>query len=260
MNTRSPNSYRIKEFADMTKVTVRALHHYDRIGLLKPSARTESGYRIYSEQDLVRLQQIITLKFMGFPLERIKAILARPTFALRKALGIQIEAVDTEIGRLRKAAKALRAMAETLDKGGLVEWKKVINLMEVIKMSDEAKKEWTKKFFSEADMKEFAEIGNKYTPEAMQDYQNKWAALIAEVEKNLNADPAGPLAQSLAESWTALLNEGYGGHEELLQKIGRANQEAMKTGQHPMTPSGKPPFDQRVWEFIQKANAARKAK
>jgi len=127
-------------------------------------------------------------------------------------------------------------------------------------MSDEAKKEWTKKFFTETDMKEFEEIGKKYTPETMQDYQKKWAALIAEVEKNLDADPAGPLAQSLADRWAALLKEGYGGHEGLLQKIGKANQEAMKTGQHPATPTGKPPFDQKVWEFIQKANAARKAK
>jgi hypothetical protein len=76
----------------------------------------------------------------------------------------------------------------------------------------------------------------------------------------LDADPAGHVAQSLAERWTALLKEGYGGHEGLLQKIGKANQEAMKTGQHPMTPSGKPPFDQKVWEFIQKAIASRKAK
>jgi DNA-binding transcriptional MerR regulator len=260
MKKGTAKSYRVKEFAGLTKVTVRALHHYDHIGLLKPSGRTESGYRIYTEQDLLRLQQIVTLKFMGFPLERIKAILARPNFAVRKALAIQIEAIDEEIERLRRASKALRQMAEALDRGGRVDWKKVINIMEAIHMSDEAKKEWTKKFFTEADMKEFEEIGKKYTPETMQNYQNKWAALIAEVEKNLSVDPGGSLAQSLAERWTALLNEGYGGHEGLLAKIGKANQEAMRTGHHQATPTGKPPFDQKVWEFIQKANAARKAK
>jgi len=260
MKKGASKSYRVKEFAGMTKVTVRALRHYDHIGLLKPSGRTESGYRIYTEQDLVRLQQIVTLKFMGFPLERIKAILARPNFAVRKALGIQIEAVDAEIGRLRRASKALRRMAEALDSSGRVEWKKVINIIEVIHMSDEAKKEWTKKFFTEADIKEFEEIGKTHTPETMRDYQNRWAALIAEVEKNLGVDPAGTFAQSLADRWAALLKEGYGGHEGLLQKIGRANQEAMKTGHHPATPTGKPPFDQKVWEFIQKANTARKAK
>jgi len=260
MATDRPRSYKIKEFASLTKVTVRALHHYDHLGLLKPSGRTESGYRIYTEPDLLRLQQIVTLKFMGFSLGRIKAILARPRFAVRKALGIQIEAVEAEIDRLRCASKALRAMAEALDAGGGVEWNKVIHIMEVIKMSDEAKKEWTKKFFTKADMKEFEEIGKKYTPETMQEYQNKWAELISEVEKNLNADPAGPLAQSLADRWTTLLKEGYGGHEGLLQKIGKANQEAMKTGRHLATPTGKPPFDQKVWDFIQKANAARMPK
>jgi hypothetical protein len=138
--------------------------------------------------------------------------------------------------------------------------KKVINIKEVEQMSEETKKEWTKKFFTEADMKEFEEIGKKYSPEAMRDYQNKWTSLIAEVQKNLSADPESDIAQDLATRWRDLLNEGYGGYEGLREKIGQAYQESWKTGEFPTTPSGKPPFDQRIWEFIQKACAARKAK
>jgi len=252
--------YRVKEFAALTKVTVRALHYYDQIGLLKPGARTESSYRLYTDQDLIRLQQIVTLKFMGFSLDEIKAILARPGFAVRKALQIQIEAVEVEIGRLRRASKALRQMAAALDRGGKIDWKKVINIMEVIHMSEEAKKEWTKKFFNEADMKEFEEIGKKFTSEQMQDYQDKWTALIAEVRKNLSAEPASPVAQDLARRWKELLDQGYSGHEGLQKKIGQAYQASWKTGEFPTAPDGKPPFDHRIWEFIQKASAAGKAK
>jgi hypothetical protein len=62
-------SYQAQQFATRAGVTVRTLHHYDRLGLLKPSAYTGSGYRLYRESDLARLQQIVTLKFIGFSLQ-----------------------------------------------------------------------------------------------------------------------------------------------------------------------------------------------
>jgi len=58
--------YRIKEFSDKTSVTVRTLQYYDDIDLLKPSSRSQAGHRLYSEGDMLKLQQITTLKFMGF--------------------------------------------------------------------------------------------------------------------------------------------------------------------------------------------------
>src|SRR5262245_63641412 len=70
--------YRAKEFAELAGVTVRTLHHYDRLGLLEPSARTASGYRLYTDRDLVRLEQIVVLKFVGLPLEQIRRLLDRP--------------------------------------------------------------------------------------------------------------------------------------------------------------------------------------
>ena len=70
--------YRVTEFARLTRVTVRALHYYDQIGLLKPSGRTASRYRYYTDKDLFRLQQIVTLKFLGLSLDQIGKALARP--------------------------------------------------------------------------------------------------------------------------------------------------------------------------------------
>ena len=64
-----------KEFGKLAQVSVRTLHHYDRIGLLKPSLRQSNNYRLYSETDLLRLQQIIALKFFGFELSQIKCLL-----------------------------------------------------------------------------------------------------------------------------------------------------------------------------------------
>ncbi|MHB8055847.1 MAG: MerR family transcriptional regulator [Candidatus Aminicenantales bacterium] len=246
-------TYRVKEFADLTNVTVRTLHHYDRIGLLRARRRARNGYRVYAERDLLRLQQIVTLKFMGFRLEEIRRILARPRFAVSRALTVQVEAVEREIQRLTRAARALRETAADLNQKGRIDWTKLIHIMEDLQMSEQKKQEWTKKFFSETDRKEFADIGKNYNAEAMKAYQDRWTALIEEVKANLQADPAGPVAQDLARRWTELLNEAYGGHPELKQKIGHAYQEAWKTGDDF---GGHMPFGPEIWDFIKKAQKA----
>jgi len=66
----------VKDLSKLTGVSVQTLHHYDRIGLLKPSMRLANGYRVYSEADLLQLQQIVALKFFGFSLAEIKSLLA----------------------------------------------------------------------------------------------------------------------------------------------------------------------------------------
>ena len=70
-------TYLAHEFARRAGVTVRALHHYDRLGLLNPSGRTRAGYRVYSDRDFARLEQIVALKFIGFPLFQIRELLRR---------------------------------------------------------------------------------------------------------------------------------------------------------------------------------------
>ncbi len=72
----------VKDLSKLTGVSVQTLHHYDRIDLLKPSVRLSNGYRIYSEKDLLRLQQIIALKFFGFELSQIKTLLASSAEAI----------------------------------------------------------------------------------------------------------------------------------------------------------------------------------
>lgn len=67
----------VKDLSQLTGVSVQTLHHYDRIGLLKPSLRLANGYRVYSEKDLLKLQQIIALKFFGFELSQIKTLLMK---------------------------------------------------------------------------------------------------------------------------------------------------------------------------------------
>jgi hypothetical protein len=162
---------------------------------------------------------------------------------------LQAEAVEKEIERLKRAAQALRETSRMVEAGRSLDWKKLIKVMEDIQMTEDAKKTWAK-HYSEAEMKEFEEIGKKCTPEMMEATQKKWAALIDEVKANLTADPAGPVAQSLAKHWKDLLNEAYGGHPGLQKKISAAYQSEWKAGN-----TGGPtmPFGPEIWDFIHKA-------
>jgi DNA-binding transcriptional MerR regulator len=77
---------KVKEVADLVGISVRTLHHYDEIGLLIPNETTESGYRLYSNENLETLQQILFFKELGFPLKKIKEIINSPSFDRQEAL------------------------------------------------------------------------------------------------------------------------------------------------------------------------------
>ena len=97
-----PPAYTIGHVAQAARVSVRALHHYDEIGLVQPSGRSAKGYRLYTPADLERLQQVLFYRELGFPLEEIRRILADPAFDRRRALLAQ---------RARLAERAARASA-----------------------------------------------------------------------------------------------------------------------------------------------------
>ena len=84
----------VKEVSRITGVSVRTLHHYDAIGLLKPTKITESGYRLYDDTALERLQSILFLRELEFPLQEIKQILSRPGFDFKDALADQIRLLE----------------------------------------------------------------------------------------------------------------------------------------------------------------------
>ncbi|MGM8365515.1 MerR family transcriptional regulator [Virgibacillus sp. W0181] len=100
---------KIKEVADLVGISVRTLHHYDEIGLLKPEEITESGYRLYSDKNLETLQQVMFFKELDFPLKEIKEIINNPTFDRHEALQIHRK-------MLLKKRRRIDKMIRTIDK------------------------------------------------------------------------------------------------------------------------------------------------
>jgi DNA-binding transcriptional MerR regulator len=106
-------AYTIGQVASMAGVTVRTLHHYHRIGLLKPSARTAAGYRLYQERDLLRLQQILFFKEMDLPLAEIRRILDDPDFDPVQALEQHRQVLR---GRRDRLARLLGTVDRTIQR------------------------------------------------------------------------------------------------------------------------------------------------
>ena len=109
------DNYSVKKLSTLAGVSVRTLHLYDKMGLLKPSVRTEAGYRLYGEKELLRLQQILFYRELDFPLKDIQTILDDPAFDLvqaleahKKALLVRKERINTLVGTIEKTLVTLK--------------------------------------------------------------------------------------------------------------------------------------------------------
>lgn len=98
----------VHEMSELTGVSVRTLHHYDAIGLLKPTKLTEAGYRLYDDAAVSRLQTILLLRELQFPLKEIKTILAQPDFDAQRALDDQIALLTLQKERLERLIELAR--------------------------------------------------------------------------------------------------------------------------------------------------------
>ena len=108
--------YRIHEFAELAGVTVKALRHYDRLGLLEPT-RTVGGYRMYAARDLERLEQIVALKFIGVPLKQIRIVLDRRSTDLSETLRLQHQVLVEKRCLLDRAIRAIEVTQKALSPG-----------------------------------------------------------------------------------------------------------------------------------------------
>ncbi|WP_294406762.1 methyltransferase domain-containing protein [uncultured Clostridium sp.] len=130
---------KIGEFAKRSGVTVKTLLHYDKIGLLKPAEKTESGYRLYCEEDFLKLQQITTLKFIGLSLSEIKNVLSESGENLENMISIQKKALEQKKKHIEEVIsvfnKAERSAKETgfLDAGNLIDIIKITNMERSVK-------------------------------------------------------------------------------------------------------------------------------
>ena len=204
--------YQPHEFASKAGVTVRTLHHYDRIGLLKPSEHTGVGARRYRESDFVRLQQIVTLKFIGFSLKEIKRLLDRKGSGLSAALRAQRMTLNEKRRRLDLAIQAIARAEGIAATRSKLDWETFQKITEAIQMQTNT--DWIRKYYNEEAQQLLVERGKLWNPELQKQAEADWGALIADLEAAAaeGVEPASPRAQALAERHAALVEGFTGGH------------------------------------------------
>ena len=203
----------VAAFAREAGVSVRTLHLYDRMGLLRPAALTGAGYRLYGPAELERLEQILALRFIGLPLEQIKALLAESA-PLENALALQREAIVRQRKRLDTALAAIeRAQARLENCSRDERWNIVRNVIEVLAMENDWK--WTEKYDSPEALAAIEERRASMGNEAIEQGQRDWTALIADVESAAaeGIDPKSERGQKLAQRWRDLIAAFTGGNK-----------------------------------------------
>lgn len=211
-------TWKVGPLARLTGLTVRTLHHYDHVGLLRPSARLPSGHRLYSEDDVRRLYRIVALRELGLPLEAVGGLLdGGPDVAalLREHLGH----VDGQLAALRRLRRRLAGLVVTVEVPGAPTPADLLELMEEVSKMDET----IKAYFTDEQLSAL-EVRREQVGEAtISSVQQEWPQLIAAVQAELDAgtDPADPQVQALARRWMQLLESFHGGDPGLRESLYR---------------------------------------
>jgi DNA-binding transcriptional MerR regulator len=206
MQTQSGRLRRIKAFSTEAGVSVRTLHLYDRLGLLRPAAVSESGYRLYGDAELEHLEHILALRFVGFSLDQIKKLLAGSDLPLAAALRMQREVIARQKRRLESALTVIEEAQRALAAGASADrWKILRTVMEVFKMQNDWN--WTQEYYSEAAREKIDEHRLNTPRETIEQGQRNWTALIAEVEAAVanGDDSSAAQARALARRWRGLV-------------------------------------------------------
>lgn len=188
----------VSEISKQAGISVRTLHYYDEIGLLQASMVNESGYRLYDDTALVRLQQILFLKEMGFELKRIKMIVEDEQYDMRKALEKQ-----REILTLKKVhmENLITLIDKQLKEGSEVVELEVFNTMAIEKLQDAYKEEVENRWGQTNAYKECKEKTKEYNQDKWKDVTAQGEAILKQFAAYKDEKPSDEKVQELVEAW-----------------------------------------------------------
>ena len=199
----APTLYRIGDFAAKAGVTVRAVRYYDRLGLLAPSSRSESGQRLYSDDDFARLQQIVTLKLIGLSLDEIKRLLTTEPAAIADLLERQKRVLRAQAEQYQRLSDTIERAQAALGRSQRADLHQFIEIIKAVTMHNQT--EWLSQFLSDSQQQKLAEA-EANAPFAQQRAQAQaWQALFADIQQQIDLDVHGPAAQALVARWDALV-------------------------------------------------------
>lgn len=210
-------TYTVKQLADLAGVTPRTLRHYDQIGLLKPAKVSPNGYRHYDEQDVLRLQQILFFRELGFELDKIKAALQQPGFDLLSAL---------QVHRLRLQERQLHTqrLIRTVDAT-------IMHLIGEVLMSEKKLFEGFSEEKQQAHeaqaienwgdgARETIKLWNSYSREKQAEIMAEGGRIYQEIANHIDTEPASSQVQANLAQWHQHLRNFYEPTFDMLRGLG----------------------------------------
>jgi MerR family transcriptional regulator, thiopeptide resistance regulator len=190
-------------------MSVRALHHYDEIGLLTPTLRTPSGHRLYQQSDIERLQQIQSLRLMGIPLDEVRQLLDGAGMSPREVIALHIAKLHEHIALQNRLAERLQALAGHIES---VESASIDDLCQIIQVTIAMEK-----YFTTEQLEVLRDRRTSITEAHMHEVRDSWNEIIPKVRNAMaaNVDPTSPEIIAIAKRWKALVEEFTGGDPKI---------------------------------------------
>jgi DNA-binding transcriptional MerR regulator len=192
--------HRIGELARVAGVTVRTLHHYDELGLLTPSERTQGGHRLYTAEDVQRLYRLLALRSLGLPLEEIRTLLEDDC-----GVAATVQRHRARVEQQIAALTELRDRLERLLDGGEHSNQRFLEALEAMSMFE--------KYYTPEQLQQLEERRKQFGPEQIKAVEDEWKDLYAQVRRHRESgtDPADPAVQALVTRSGELIRMFTGG-------------------------------------------------
>jgi MerR family transcriptional regulator, thiopeptide resistance regulator len=235
-------TWRVGELATAAGLTVRTLHHFDEIGLVRPAARSPAGHRRYTEADVRRLYRVLALRQLGVPLAEIGEALDGGVDDVEQAVRAQLGQVDAHLVRLRGLRRRLHALLRAREEAGEPTIDQLLETMEAMMAAS---------YFTPDQLARLRARHREAGDAGFARWQARWAELAADVQSHVDAgvDPADPAAQETARQWAALMDRMAGGDRSIVSamyaSIDGKGAEAATRGV----------VTTEVWEYVKRAFA-----
>jgi DNA-binding transcriptional MerR regulator len=205
--------WKIGELARIAGVTVRALHHYDSVGLLVPSERTHSGHRLYSAADVERLYKLLALRQVGLPLEEIASLLDSPD-GIGDTVRRQLGRVEQQLGALEQLRLRLTRLLAAVD-GGELSTQHLLDAMEAMTMFE--------KYYTPEQLQQLEERRNALGEDQIKAVEQEWREIYAKLAdlRSRNVEPADAEAQAIGDRAGELIQMFTGGDPGITASLRR---------------------------------------
>lgn len=204
--------YKINEMAKLAGVSVRTLHHYDKIGLLKPKTVSDSGYRFYSEKEIEQLQQILFFKELEFSLSEIKEIMNSPDYDRKSVLKTHKKLLQEKRNRLNEVINTLKKTLDSMEGKNIMAKKEMFkgfDMTDIEKHKKEYSKEAKEKYGESDAYKESERKTSKYDKADWERVTSEGNEIFKSIAGNMDKDPDSEDVQELVAKWRNHISKNF---------------------------------------------------